>query len=72
MTVKGMPDIDVPLHEREPHPCKRCKFSFFDAKDTELRYIRCGRSFYSNQCRYERHETGDCGPDAIFWRERGA
>lgn len=71
MKPQGLPEIDVALHEREPRPCKRCKHSFFSKEDAALRYLRCGLSQYSQQCRYERHETGDCGPDALHWKERG-
>jgi len=72
MASKGLPDIDIPFHLQEPHSCKRCTHSFFDASDRQHRYMRCGRSDYDQQCVYERHETGDWGPAAIHWRERGA
>jgi hypothetical protein len=68
--TKGLPPIDIPFHLQDPHSCKRCKHSFYASNDSELRYLRCGRSFYSIQCRYERHETGDCKPEALFWTER--
>lgn len=69
--TRGLPPIDVPFHLQEPLSCKRCKHSFYHASDTELRYLRCGRSQYSIQCRYERHETGECGPAAIHFNARG-
>lgn len=72
MSVQGLPVLDVPLHERDPHPCRRCVHSFYDAGDTELRYLRCGRQQYTIQCRFERHDTGDCKPEALFWKERVA
>lgn len=71
MKPQGLPEIDVPLHEREPRPCKRCKHSYYSKDDKHLRYPRCQRAPFSRQCRYERHETGDCGPDALHWKERG-
>ncbi|MEN6302211.1 MAG: hypothetical protein ABFD96_05760 [Armatimonadia bacterium] len=71
MTIPGLPPLDVPLHERDPHDCRRCKHSYYDSKDEGRRYLRCGRSQYSQQCRYERHETGDCKPEALHWKERG-
>lgn len=70
MSVKGLPPIDIPLHERPLYDCRRCKHSFYQASDTELRYLRCGRGQYSIQCRYERHENGECKPEALFWKER--
>lgn len=69
--TRGLPPIDWPFHLQEPLSCKSCKHSFYQASDTELRYLRCSRSLYSIQCRYERHETGDCKPEALFWTERG-
>jgi len=68
--INGLPKMDVPHHLRDPHSCKRCVHSFYGASDPELRYLRCGRSEYSSQCRYERHETGDCKPEALYWKER--
>lgn len=69
--TRGLPPIDVPLHLQDPRSCKRCKHSFYSADDTQLRYLRCGRSEYAQQCRYERHDTGDCRPEALYWTERG-
>lgn len=71
MSINGLPPIDVPWWRKDPHDCLRCKHSFYQSSDRELRYPRCGRSEYAQQCRYERHETGTCGPDAIYWTERG-
>lgn len=71
MTIPGLPPLDVPLHLRDPHDCRRCKHSYYDSKDEERRYLRCGRSQYSQQCRYERHDTGDCRPEALHWKGRG-
>lgn len=70
--INGLPPLDVPLHERDPRPCKSCTHSFFDGRDAELRYMRCGRSDWSQQCRFERHDTGDCKPEGIYFKERGA
>lgn len=70
--TRGLPPIDAPWFDRDPRSCKRCAHSFYDSSDTELRYLRCSRSQYSQQCRYERHDTGDCKPEAIHWKERGA
>lgn len=69
--ISGLPPIDVPHFMRDPHSCGRCKHSYFDSDDTYLRYMRCSRSRNSQQCRYERHETGDCRPEALHWKERG-
>lgn len=68
--TRGLPHIDVPFHLQEPNSCRACKHSYFSASDTDHRYMRCGRSSHSQQCRYERHETGACGADAIFWKAR--
>ena len=70
--IKCIPPIDAPFHMQDPNSCKRCVHSFYHAADTDLRYLRCGRSEYQQQCRYERHETGDCGPAAIHWKERAS
>ena len=70
--TKGLPPIDVPQWLLDPRSCKRCKHSYFDSSDIELRYMRCGFSQYSQQCRYERHDTGDCKPEALHWTERAA
>lgn len=69
--TKGLPEIDVPWWLKDPHSCRACKHSYFDSSDTGFRYMRCGRASHSQQCRYERHETGDCGRDAIYWKARG-
>lgn len=68
MKPRGLPDLDVPFHDQEPNPCSRCKHAYFAADDKALRYRRCDRS--NQQCRYERHETGECGPAAIYWKAR--
>lgn len=68
--TKGLPPLDVPFHLQDPHSCKRCKHSFYGADDPGFRYLRCSYNRYGQQCRYERHETGDCGPAAIHWKER--
>lgn len=68
--TRGLPPIDVPFHLQDPNSCKRCIHGFYSASDRDFRYLRCGRSEYQQQCRYERHETGDCGPAAIHWKER--
>lgn len=71
MKPQGLTDIDLPFHLQEPNSCGRCKHSFYSADDMTRRYLRCGRAQHSQQCRYERHETGECGPDPKFWTERG-
>lgn len=70
--TRGLPSIDVPIHERDPRPCKACKHSFYDSRDDGLQYLRCSYSQYSERCLYQRHETGDCGPDGKHWKARGA
>lgn len=70
MKPQGLPPIDVPFHLQEPHSCKACKHSFYTLDDKSFRYLRCSHSPYQQQCRYERHETGECGPAAIYWKER--
>lgn len=68
MKPKGLPEIDVPFYDLGDKPCRECRHSFFAADDTRFRYLRCDRT--SQQCRYERHETGSCGEDALYWKER--
>lgn len=68
--TKGLPPMDVAWWERDPHSCKRCVHSFYSAADPDLRYLRCSRGDYAIQCRYERHDTGECKPEALFWKER--
>jgi hypothetical protein len=70
--IRGLPPIDLPFHLQEPDSCRRCVHSFYSADDKAQRYLRCGRSEYSEQCCYERHETGNCGPAATNWKERAA
>lgn len=70
--MKGLPEIDVPWFELDPRSCKRCCHSFYDSKDRELRYLRCGRGPYGQQCRYERHDDGDCKREGVHFKERGA
>lgn len=65
--IPGLPPIDIPDWLLEPRSCKACKHMFYQSADRDLRYPRCGRARHSQQCRYERHETGECGPDAIYW-----
>ena len=72
MTIPGLPEMDIPKWRRDPHDCQKCTHSFYDSKDVELRYLRCGRGQYSQQCRYERHDTGDCKPEALFFKARVA
>lgn len=62
---------EIPFHLQEPFSCKSCRHSFYGSNDRKLQHLRCGRGHYSQQCRYERHETGDCGPLAIHFRARG-
>ena len=70
--IRGLPPIDVPFHLQEPDSCRRCVHSFHSADDTAQRYLRCGLSEQGEQCCYERHETGTCGPAATRWKERAA
>ena len=72
MTVKGLPPLDEPpFHMQDkPHSCRDCTHSFYQSSDHALRYLRCGRAEYSQQCRYERHETGTCGPAALHFKAR--
>lgn len=69
--AKGLPTLEVPLWDRDPHACLKCHHSYFTSYDTEQRYMRCRRSEYQTQCRYERHYTGDCGEAGLYWKERG-
>jgi hypothetical protein len=71
MSIKGLPDLDVPVYLRDPHDCRRCKHSFYTADDEDRRYLRCSRSEWQTQCRYERHVTGDCGEAALHFKQRG-
>ncbi|MFM8745580.1 MAG: hypothetical protein ACKOED_02790 [Aestuariivirga sp.] len=70
--IRGLPPIDVPFHLQEPDSCARCVHSFHSADDKAHRYLRCRLSDHAEQCRYERHETGNCGPAATYWKDRGA
>lgn len=68
MNINGLPPIDIPLHQRDPHDCRKCVHSYYDIADASSRYVRCGRT--QSMCVYERHETGDCTPEALFFKER--
>lgn len=70
MIPNGLPPLEVPFHLQEPNSCKDCKHSYFRSDDTHHRYLRCSRHQWSQQCRYERHETGECGPAAKYWKDR--
>ena len=72
MSIPGLPPIDVPQWERDPHSCKTCKHSYFESSDTDRRYMRCRRSEWQHECRFERHYTGDCGEAGLYWKERAA
>jgi hypothetical protein len=72
MTITGLPNIAPPLHERDPHDCRRCVHSFYHAADDDRRYLRCARSEYQQQCRYERHYTGECTEAALHFKAREA
>lgn len=61
---------DIPLHRREPHDCKRCKHSAYYRKDTTFERLICQRLRHEPSCTFERHETGECGPAALYWKER--
>lgn len=69
--IRGLPPLDLPLHLQEPDSCRRCVHSFFSADDKARRHLRCGRSEHSEQCCYERHDTGDCKSEARFFKARG-
>lgn len=66
--MKRLPTIDIPLHQRDPHDCRKCRHSYYDATDTERRYARCVRS--GNMAVFERDTEGNCGPQARFWKGR--
>lgn len=69
MTIPGLPPIDIPLHQRDPRDCRKCKQSYYDADDEALRYARCART--GNMCVFERDKDSACGPEAKHWMERG-
>lgn len=72
MTVQGLPPIDVPRYIRDPHDCRKCKHSYYDSSGTiDPRDLRCSKSKYRSRCLYERHETGDCRPEALNFKVRG-
>lgn len=70
MTVAPLP-LDIPFHLQEPLSCRRCKHSGWYKKDTQFERLICMRHRYEISCTFERHETGECGPSALFWKERG-
>lgn len=70
MSVQGLPPIDVPQWLRDPHSCKRCIHSYYRRDDVDMRYLMCGKFDPHQQCRYQRHDTGPCGPEAAGFKER--
>lgn len=71
--IRGLYPLDVPFHLQEPNSCKRCSHSFNKTDDTQGRYLRCDRERTTTTlCVYARHETGDCGPAALHFKERTA
>lgn len=70
MNINGLPPIDTPLHERDPHDCHKCRHSYYDATDADCRYVRCVRT--GKMAVFERDDEGQCGPQARFWKGRAA
>lgn len=70
MSVKGLPDIDVPFFNMGENPCRDCVHYYYQSNDRDLRYPRCGRAQYAQQCRYERDPEGGCGPDGKHFKRR--
>ena len=66
--ISGLPILDVPLHQRDPYDCRKCRHSYYDATDAERRYARCVRT--GKMCVFERDTGGQCGPQARFWKGR--
>jgi hypothetical protein len=63
-------DNDIPLHLREPKPCRRCSLSSTYKPGTGVERMICIRTRDQNSCTFERHESGVCGPEGKFWTAR--
>lgn len=70
MIPNGLPPLDLPFHDQEPNACRNCKHSYFKAKETASRDLRCSKVTPNQRCLYARHETGECGPAAKYWKDR--
>lgn len=64
--IQPLPPVEKPIHEQGPRPCSACRWSYDDGQ-----HMRCKKIKYRSMiCTFERHETGDCGPDGLYWSER--
>lgn len=61
--IEGLPPLDTPQWQRDPHSCLSCAQAYRDDDD-----FRCRRT--AIRCRYERHETGECKPEVLHWKAR--
>jgi hypothetical protein len=59
--IEGLPPLDTPQWQRDPHSCLSCANVFKDSGDYYCRRTR-------TRCRFERHETGECKPEGLHWK----
>lgn len=60
------PPVDYPDHMRGPKGCQDCQRSSRYGVGTDRERLICGRTQIS--CAFERHQTGNCGPDGRHWQ----
>ena len=59
---------DIPLHLQEPHSCRLCHYGAMYKPGSDVSRLMCLRHPHGPSCTFERHETGECGPDAQYWK----
>jgi hypothetical protein len=63
--IEGLPPLDTPQWQRDPHSCLSCAHLYqTHARENSGDYY-CRRT--RTRCRFERHETGECKPEALHW-----
>jgi hypothetical protein len=63
--IQPLPPVEKPIHEQGPRPCSSCRWSYLNEN-----HLRCSKMKYRGQlCTFSRHETGECGPDGLYWSE---
>lgn len=60
-----LPPVHKPRHEEGDRPCSKCFRSLRDRRD----HWRC-EMFNGQLCTFMRDETGECGPDALYWKAK--
>lgn len=68
--IKGLPPMDVPLHEQGDRPCSMCVRSFYNAGEENGRVERCDHTPLHRRCTFERGDESFCGPAGRFWKAR--